>query len=435
MANGYDPDFIGDGVHIPLPKTPDPLGQSVLTRHALRDGVFSDHVNFTLVMNRHTRQLIYSAFNMDQSQLRALGSDKGVKSWSFPDDIGEENQVGNDFYKDRLGLDGRKVENPFDRSHMVMRHNAMWGATDEIADAAGKATFIYANASLQHKNLNRDEWRALEEDVVRAFGEDANGRLTVFTGPIFGTFDRGVHLSDTQAARVPSAFFKVICYRSKSSDPAKKLGVKSFVIFQDRSVLQDRKGAATVKTDQRYQFTVSEIQLMTGIDFGAQLYERNPLVFTENTARDRVRNISMFPERIPIASLRDAVDEADDTRTGIQGLQNRGVVLQAAMINPIGSEAENEWITLFNRMGDPLSVEGWRLVDGKDREAILTGEIAPGATLRIAGEMRGGIKLSNTGGSLMLRDAEGTIIDHATWTKRDVERVQEGMAYIFERGQ
>ncbi|MEM7211146.1 MAG: DNA/RNA non-specific endonuclease [Pseudomonadota bacterium] len=433
MPDRYDPDFIGDGIRIPLPTFQPSLAHAVLRRPDLRDDVFSDHLNFTLAMNEHTKQLVYSAFNMDQQKLRNLGSDFGKKSWGFPKDIGKENQVGNNFYKDRPESDGSKIYNPYDRGHMVMRHNAMWGTTDTQADKAGKATYIYANASLQHMNLNRGAWFDLETEVVRAFADDANGKLAVFTGPIYGDLDRSVHLSYTQSARIPAGFFKIIAYRSKSSDADKKLGVKAFVIFQDAQFLRDKSGAATIKTDQRYQFTVSEIQDMTGINFGPLLFGRNPLVAREETAAEF--GVDDFPERIPVGTMQDVIAEYPDARRGIQGLPDRSIVLHAAMINPIGSETANEWVALFNRSGDAIPVDGWRLVDGQGRSGTLAGTVQPGDTLRVEGDMRGTIRLANTGGSLMLYDADEKIVDHATWSAQDVKRVKEGVAFMFERGQ
>ncbi|WP_299775845.1 DNA/RNA non-specific endonuclease [uncultured Tateyamaria sp.] len=436
MTNGYDPKFIGDGIEVPLPKFDPKLARSVLRKlGVLRRGIYSDHLHFTIVMNEHTKQLIYSAFNMDQGKLRPLGSKKGKKSWSKDKDIGEENQLGNEFYRDRESRSGRKIPNPYDRGHMVMRHNAMWGDTNAEADKAGKATFIYANSSLQHENLNRDEWRALEEDVVREFSEDANDRLIVFTGPIYGDLDRAVHLSDEKSARVPSGFFKVICYRTKSNRAKQKLGVKAFAIFQDERVLRDRKGAATVKTDRRYQVTISELQDMTGIDFGKELYTRNPLFYHNRKARNEKFNVSSAPERIPIGAFKDVVEEGTDQRSYIEPLSERLIVINAAMINPIGDEAKNEWVSLYNRGSKKITLKDWLMVDGEGRQAKINASIESGDTLRLKGRSKGKLKLANEGGSLLLYDDEGRIIDHVTWSKYDMRRLSEGMAYMFERGQ
>ncbi len=79
MQVGYEPAFIGDGISIPLPTFNQRLGQSVLRKPELRDDRFSDHTHFTLVMNEHTKQLIYSAYNIDQTKFRPDPPDEGKR--------------------------------------------------------------------------------------------------------------------------------------------------------------------------------------------------------------------------------------------------------------------------------------------------------------------------------------------------------------------
>ena len=44
----------------------------------------------------------------------------------------------------------------------------------------------------------------------------------------------------------------------------------------------------------------------------------------------------------------------------------------------------------------------------------------------------GTIQLSNTGGSLMLYDKVGCLIDHVTWSKSQLSRLEEGTAFLFD---
>ena len=433
---GYDPNFIGDGIKIPLPTFSRSLAQSVLRKPGvLRNSVYSDHLHFTLVMNKHTRQLIYSAYNIDQKHFRPNVPGKGKRSWRFDPNIDKAFQLGNDYYKDRKGPSGQKVPNPYDKGHMVMRFNNMWGATNRESDSAGKATFIYANASLQHENLNRDEWKELELKIVREFRQDANDRLAVFTGPIYGDLDRHINLSDRDSARVPSGFFKVICYRTRHDNPKEKLGVLTFAIFQDANVLRDKKGRATVKTDRGYQITISELQKLTGIKFDKQLYDRNPLFYRDIAARNARFNVSSSPERVPISLGGDLVTEAEQRRSAIEALPRRRIIINSAMIDPKGSEASGEWVSLHNRGNRKANLRKWKLVDGKGREALLSDSIGSGESLRLKGNAMGKIKLSNSGGSLMLYDNHGQVIDHVTWSKQNIARQEEGVAYLFERNE
>ncbi len=433
MQHGYDPDFIGDGIHIPLPTFNRSLARSVLhNAGSLRDEIYSDHIHYSIVMNENTRQLIYSAYNIDQAQFRPKV--KGKRGWTNDKDVGAKNQLNNDYYEDRKNISGVTIPNPYDRSHMVMRFNNMWGATNAEADKAGKATFLYSNSSFQHENLNRDEWKAIEIKIVREFQHSSNGRLAVFTGPIFGELDRHINISDRDSARVPSGFFKIICYKKKNSAPGKALGVLAFVVFQDDAVLKDKKGNRTVKQNTSYQVTISEIQNWTGIKFGKQLYKQNPLFYHDLEKENARHDISFVPERIPLNGSVSVVSDSSAMRNRIQHLSERKVIINSAMINPVGNEKLGEWVSLHNRGNRKINIDNWRLVDGYGREGLLNGSISSGESIRLKGTSKGKIKLSNSGGGLMLYDKEGCVIDHVTWSKKQVGRIVEGFAFMFDTG-
>ncbi len=444
MQIGYNPDFIGHNLRIPMPEIADmQLQKQALSRTSLRGGIYSDHINYTLMMNRDTRQLICSAHNIDQKRnLDSYGLSrqekkriKGKKPWTFDADIGDHFQLGDEYYKDKVHSFGVTVENPFDKGHMVMRDNAMWGALDELDDA-GKATYIYANASLQHKNLNRSEWQAIEMDIVGDLTSDSNGRLCVLTGPIWGPLDRIVHSADTgNIARVPSGFFKVICFHFKHPPDDDPLGVLTFAVFQDRNVIAQQKGGRIVKTDQKYQITIMELEALTGLRFDKRIRDRNPLIYQRKT-RDR-ENITVrrVPENIPIASKNDLILELTAHRDGVLPLTDRPIAINAAMIRPKPNSSTGEWVTLFNRTDERLSVDGWELSDALGRKAFLTGTIAPAGTLRIEKAALAPIRLADKGGNLILRDETGQQIDHVSWTEQAINKVEPGKAYQFEVGQ
>ena len=431
---GYQADFIGPDYVVELPSFDTKLKSSVLkVPGSLRDGLYSDHTHFTLVMNKHTRQLIYAASNINQVKLREDAA--GTASWRFDPNFDAKHQLGNDYYKDRTDRAGRKISNPYDRGHMVMRFNNMWGANDAEAHRAGAETFIYSNASLQHENLNRDEWKEIEMEIVRKLSDDANDRLCVFTGPIYGDLDRHINLSDRDSARVPSGFFKVICFQLKQAIDGDQLGVYAFAVFQDSKVLRDKKGHDTVKTDREYQVTIKELQELTGIQFGERLYRRNPLFYYAKKERATDNNVSFFPERVPLNRVGDLVAESEAVRASIEPLSKRRIAIVSAMIDPPGSEKAGEWILLHNRSAHAVSLRGWRLVDGAGRSTTLAGRLKPGEARTLSGGDLGTIRLANQGGRLMLYGDDQRIIDHVTWSKRDVDRLGEGIAFLFERGQ
>ncbi|MEM6480713.1 MAG: DNA/RNA non-specific endonuclease [Pseudomonadota bacterium] len=446
MTIGYRPDFIGGSFQIPMPEIDDPqLLRQALSRTSLRSGIYSDHINYTLVMNRDTRQLICSAHNIDQTQnidawagLTKAEKDatKGSKGWTYDADIGEPHQLGDEYYEDKVDSFGITVENPYDKGHMVMRKNAMWGTTLADINEAGKATYIFANASLQHKNLNRSEWQAIEMDIVGGLTSDTNGRLCVFTGPIWGPLDRIVHHSETgDIGRVPSGFFKVICFDLKNPPDGNPLGVLTFAVFQDKNVIAQQAGGRVVKTDQRYQITIMELESLTGLRFDDAIRDRNPLIYQKKTAERENITVRRVPENIPIASKDDLILSLTEARDGVMPLPDRPIAINAAMIRPkVGSET-GEWISLFNRTGLAVSVDGWSLRDVMGRETTLSGSINPAETLVLSQSDLRPIRLADHGGNLILRDTNNQQIDHISWTKRAIKKVARGTAYQFEVGQ
>lgn len=74
------------------------------------------------------------------------------------------------------------------------------------------------------------------------------------------------------------------------------------------------------------------------------------------------------------------------------------------------------------------------LVDRNGREALLRGKINSGESLRLSGTAKGDVKLSNSGGSLILYDQHGCVVDHVTWSRPEVRRLGEDVAFMFDHG-
>ena len=172
----------------------------------------------------------------------------------------------------------------------------------------------------------------------------------------------------------------------------------AFAIFQDAQVLRDKKGASTVKVDTRYQVTISELQDLTGINFGDMLYDRNPLFYHDIAERNELHNVATIPERIVFGAGRDVVGESDEKRGDVEHLNKRRIVINSAMINPKNiPERSGEWISLHNRSNNNITVDGWKLIDGKNRKAFLNGTISSGESIKLQGAEKGKIQLSNNG--------------------------------------
>lgn len=181
--DGYDPDFLGTGIPLPLPAD----GTEVREVNGRPD---LPYLHFSVVMHAGRKLPIVTACNVDGTRVQRL-SRSG--SWRFDPRLPESEQVGNDAYR----------HNAYDRGHLVRRLAPMWGTREE-ARFAQADTFHYTVAAPQHARLNQRVWLELENYLLD--WAEANGaRLSIFTGPIFRADDplyRGI-------VQVPADFWKV----------------------------------------------------------------------------------------------------------------------------------------------------------------------------------------------------------------------------------
>jgi DNA/RNA endonuclease G (NUC1) len=214
----------------------------------LNQGEVFHYPTYSVVANSSPdkRSPVIVCLNIDQALLKGTSrSDR----WRIDPRIQFENQLDNDYY----------AFNPWDRGHMARRTSAAWGSSMRDAQYAADETFYYSNSALQHANLNQDEWLGLE-DWVFGLELDKDGKITSFSGPIYGDFDRSIRPSGRRTALVPAGFFKVVCFINKDTE---QLDVRAFVIYQDAEALADKSGR-TRYDNQHYQVTVTEIEELTG---------------------------------------------------------------------------------------------------------------------------------------------------------------------------
>jgi len=412
---GYNPNFIDPEIEVPLPKFAPSVSDAVLRNDDLREGIYADYIHYSVVMNRKTRQLVYAASNIDQNQDITYPHDR---SWRTDSNVGEENQLDDPDYYD----------NPWDKGHMVMRDNNNWGRDEQEAKLANDDTYWYTNAAFQHKNLNRDEWKALEMHIGKGWILDENGKLCVFTGPIHLDDDRYYTRNWDKQIRIPSGFFKVVVFKSSATG---KMATKAFHLYQEESVIANQRGSKHLKQEKfiKQQVSLTEITELTGLVFSDSLYNSNPLLFKKegNEEAASALNVTSFPERITVIKSSDLIDD-DTTRTTEINTENRSIIINAMMVNPTGSDKKGEWISIQNISNKNVQLSGWTLVDDKNRSISLSGTVQTGQTKRIRMEdADGNIKLTNTGGAIKLMTKDNQLMDVFRYVKEDV---REGMAVI-----
>lgn len=401
---------------MPLPKFSPELEGAAFKHDSLRDEHYFDYINFSLAMNKVTKQLIVAVSNIDQDKHQKVPR-HGSKKWEADTRLENDLQLGNKYYHD----------NPWDKGHMVQRYNNTWGDTFQLARRAGNDTFYYTNASFQHENYNRDEWLALETEFGE-WTEDINNKLSIFTGPIHLDHDRYYSRKWHDIVRIPSAFFKIICYLDKQ----KQFQTRAFMIFQDDETLKNRSGRKSMNF-KKYQVSVNEIEELTGLEFDPLMADSNPVFYNkEKVPDDMQEEVLHVPERIPITKDVDIVNELKSPRvTSEANTEQRNVALCAAMINPSGrSEADKEWISVVNLSEEIVDLTGWKILDQREREINLGGTVGSGETRKfMMKDFDKPIRLTNSQGSITLVAPKGVVMDHASWGRQD--KVLEGLALKF----
>lgn len=421
---GYNPDFLGNGINLPVPTFDPSLAGDVLRSPLLEDEIFASYVNFSIITNRVKRSAIVTCVNIDQNLIKNVPR---KREWNIDTRVGADFQLDNDYYR----------SNPWDRGHLARRGSIAWGQTQREAKRASDDTFFYSNAALQHENFNQDEWLALENWVFE-LNLDSNGKITVFTGPVYGDFSRTITPPGREPAMIPSAFFKVVCFVNKDSN---QLDVRAFLMFQDEAALTDKQGNKMFNF-QNYQVTITEIERLTGLEFDDAIYEQNPLLFNENPEMREQLNIEQFPERIEVDAPAEMIAQGEP-RDSI-AVDNAPVFIAAAMVNPSGDERESEWVSVMNMSSEPVNLEGWTLSDTKHEplqlNSILNEQqrtLQPGQTVRI--QPLSPVMLSNRGGVISLYDkpqsnqAKGRRVDRVQYTAKDAER-QDATVRFLRRG-
>merc|ERR1712176_1714516 len=85
------------------------------------------------------------------------------------------------------------------------------------------------------------------------------------------------------------------------------------------------------------------------------------------------------------------------------------VVIAAAMVNPKGKDSGNEWISLLNvsKSGSIMLQGGWKLQDQGGRNLILKENVVLKANATMTLKDINPLRLTNTGGSLLLYNPKG----------------------------
>lgn len=260
IGEGFNTEFLGAEHVIELPRL---VGKSA--DEALNNGQVFNFTHFSLIMNKRRKFLIYGANNVDKNLMKNI---ERTDMWHFAPCIGEENQVGNELYRN----------NPWDRGHMVRRKDVCWGSVEE-AKKGNDDSFCWGNIVLQHCEVNQGIWNDIEEWILE-HDDNPSRKISIFTGPIFTENDRkycGENGNLGCGIQIPAGFWKTMFF----IDSKKKLRSVAFLVKQDEFWF-DNQGRR-FKPLESYQVPLNTVSQLTGLEFNDLLYKTNPLFFRPNS--------------------------------------------------------------------------------------------------------------------------------------------------------
>ncbi|RYD22054.1 MAG: DNA/RNA non-specific endonuclease [Verrucomicrobiaceae bacterium] len=246
--DGYDSLFLGDNFSVPMPGLGDHTADAFEPADALPTDPFSlRYRRFSVILSKSRRFCRVSAVNINGEE----------PYWQIPRVGWRKDPRAEDYQEDDETLYGPDT---FSRGHMVRRQDPLWG--DKIlAKQANKDTFHLSNSVPQVQTFNAGLWGRLEDHIL-AEGKSKAGRLSVFTGPVFG--DNDPLYVDGRIA-VPLLFYKLVVAVSDGDE----LIAAAFVQSQE-DVLPALMAGFDPGPFTPYQVSVADLELLTGLSFGLE---------------------------------------------------------------------------------------------------------------------------------------------------------------------
>jgi endonuclease G len=286
LRNGYQPEFIGGGLRVPLPKI---SGNRFGRPLKLKDGSIEiKYWNYSVVMNPQRRLAFFAAANIRPAA--GLGTDDGTDFISDDrvTEVAPTAQLNDDFYgKQKTFESDTRLLNPFDKGHLTRREDLQWGRNLEEAIRNGDDSFHFTNCAPQHFAFNQRSkknglWYRLE--VLATKHLTAAPDLCIINGPVFDAPEsdirdgklrqlrlNGKRHSDRKfgGVQIPKMFFKLVAWQQD-----RKLFARAFVVSQETllhevSRMHESEAAPLTPAEiALYEIRITDLEKLTGLRFG-----------------------------------------------------------------------------------------------------------------------------------------------------------------------
>ncbi len=182
------------------------------------------YMNYSVMLSKSRKFPFFSASNIDGELFKKASR---AKSWK-KDERAKSYQWGQELYS--------AEKSDFDKGHMTKREDVQWGETVGLAQLAADSTFYYSNAVPQHKDLNQEIWKSLEDYILHTETKKKNLKICVFTGPVLSENDPlFVTTVKGESIHLPIIFWKVVIF-PKEDGQFYRVG---FMMSQNRLLIEN----------------------------------------------------------------------------------------------------------------------------------------------------------------------------------------------------
>ena len=306
QMTGYNPDFLG----VPVRRPSLPNG---LESHTLNDGTPLPYVNYSLVFDTLRRSAVYTASNLDRSQLLVLPRVAGtiVKDPRIPDAL------------QPLSADPRVY--PALETSLLAANEIAWGPffegrEYEAAEKLASVTRVFPNVVPEEAGIDRQTWAALERWILTEHNISAT-KVSIFTGTVPAADDPVI-----SGVSIPRQYWKVAVSRepvTRISESLNALRVDAFVIKAGRGPASGAKGAPF--NPQPYRVSIGDIEGLTGLTFDDRI--RDAAARGHASAQDGESEAKMLAAQVNLLNAAQSSTRTDVTQQIVNAVGPKGLSL------------------------------------------------------------------------------------------------------------
>lgn len=266
LYQGYSDEFLLDDTtsqKVPFPTLSNKLKNDIapVDSNALS---IVNYINYSVQLSASRKFPYFTASNIDGSLFKKANR---ATSWKKDERV-KEYQWGQELYS--------AEKSDFDKGHMTKREDVQWGNSPALAQKAADSTFFYTNAVPQHKDLNQQIWKSLEDYILHTETKKKSLKVCVFTGPVLSKNDpMFVTNVRNENVLIPIVFWKVVffpkedgsLYRVGFMMSQKKLLVENGIVEELEAGTSEDELFMQFDDAATYQVNVSLIERLADIKF------------------------------------------------------------------------------------------------------------------------------------------------------------------------